>query len=65
MQQFQCAHCGYDMTGIETVANGLDVAMLSQFTNTLPLGMGGFYTNTMNNTVRCPNCGTVGNWIKG
>lgn len=64
MQQFACGQCGYDMTGIEQLSNGLEMSMYATFNGIMPMGISGFYNSAADNTVRCPNCGTVGHWIK-
>lgn len=64
MYQFECGHCGYDMTGIEKFTNTIELATYGGFGEMTPMLMSGFYNASPNNTVACPNCGKSGYWIK-
>ncbi|MGL4362428.1 MAG: hypothetical protein ACRCSG_03990 [Cellulosilyticaceae bacterium] len=63
MQQYECGHCGYDMSGIEKFSNSLDMMLIENFDGIMPISTQGLYNMTTNNTVKCPKCGKSGYWL--
>ncbi|MEF9960547.1 MAG: hypothetical protein RR448_06735 [Niameybacter sp.] len=63
MEQFQCQNCGYDMTGIEKYTAAMNSTFYSGVDTTF-MDVAGLYNSQINNSVRCPNCGQVGQWIR-
>ena len=63
MRQFECTNCGYDMTGIEHLTNTMNSTFYPGVDNTF-MDVVGLYNSQFNNSVRCPNCGQVGRWVK-
>lgn len=63
MEQFQCQTCGYDMTGIERYAAPMNTTFYPGV-DTSFVDVVGFYNSQLNNSVRCPSCGQIGQWTR-
>jgi hypothetical protein len=59
MNQFSCSNCGYDMTGVETWQNTLEMPFYFGATGYYPIDMMSFYNMAQNTMIQCPNCGKV------
>lgn len=51
------------MTGIEHLTNTMNSTFYPGVDNTF-MDVVGLYNSQFNNSVRCPNCGQVGRWVK-
>ncbi len=65
MTHYECENCGYDMTGIEKFASTLNTLGYMPYDGYIGSEFPMALMSTATNTVRCPSCGNVGDWVKG